>query len=78
MRARKRHTFTVLFRTLERKRVKDERFTRVRRREKKKDRLFVRRAAFFVSPGAKKPPGVARTVIQKAQLTPLLRSLERK
>jgi hypothetical protein len=77
MRARKRHTFTVLFRTLERKRVKDERFTRVRRREKKKDRLFVRRAAFFVSPGAKKPPGVARTVIQKAQLTPLLRSLER-
>jgi hypothetical protein len=67
----------VLFRTLERKRVKDERFTRVRPREKKKDRLFVRRAAFFVSPGAKKPPGVARTVIQKAQLTPLLRSLER-
>ena len=40
MRARKRHTFTVLFRTLERKRVKDERFTRVRRREKKKKILF--------------------------------------
>jgi hypothetical protein len=33
MRARKRHTFTVLFRTLERKRVKDERFTQTERKE---------------------------------------------
>lgn len=73
MQARKRHTFTLLFRTRT-KEGKDERFTRIQR-EKKKKRLFVRRA-FFVSPGSKKPPGVARTIIQKAQLTPLLRSLE--
>ena len=67
MQARKRHTFTLLFRART-KEGKDERFTRIRR-EKKKKRLFVRRA-FFVSPGSKKPPGVARTIIQKAQLTP--------
>ena len=35
MQARKRHTFTVLFRTLERKRVKDERFTRKTERKEK-------------------------------------------
>jgi hypothetical protein len=45
MQARKRHTFTLLFRTRT-KEGKDERFTRIQR-EKKKKRLFVRRRSSF-------------------------------